>query len=175
MIDGLTSFFKEKINKVWNQIKSVSQIKIRNTRGSLASLGPLNIHTSLYHHVVDRFTVGRVCSATSRVIFGQQSVFCQFSGQFLVGRVCSAASQDDFRSAECVLLCPGSISDRQSVFCHILDQFPVGRVYSATSRVIFSQDSVFRQFSVQFPVGRVCSATSWVDSQSAECVPPRPG
>ena len=30
VIDGLTSFFKEKINKVWNQIKSVSQIKIRN-------------------------------------------------------------------------------------------------------------------------------------------------
>ena len=92
-----------------------------NTRGSLASLGLLDIHTSLpprpgsisrrqsvFRHVLGQFSVGRVCSTTSQVIFGRQSVFRQFPGRFLVGRVCSATSWVDFRSAECVLPLPGA-------------------------------------------------------------------
>ena len=40
VIDGLTSFFKEQINKFWNQIKSVSQMKISR---HISANGPMYI------------------------------------------------------------------------------------------------------------------------------------
>ena len=116
------------------------------TRGSLASLGPLDIHTSLPPRP------GSISGQQSvfrhvPVILGRQSVFRQFPGWFPVGKMCSAASRDNFLSAECVPPCPGS--------------FSVGRVCSTNSRIDF--------------LSAECSATSRDDFRSVECVLPRPG
>ena len=68
-----------------------------------------------YRHVLGRFPVGRMCSATSRIDFRSAECVLPRSGSFSVGRVCSVNS----RSAGCVPPCPEMISVRQSVFCRV--------------------------------------------------------
>ena len=72
-----------------------------------------------------------------RSISGRQNVFHHVPGRFSVCRVCSATSRVDFLSTEYVSPHPGSISSGQRVFRHFLDRFPVGRVCSGASRVDF--------------------------------------